>query len=62
MRVSRKDKYSFFYSVGALSTAHPGGLTDIRALLARLAVTKECHGWISLLVLEWTVIRSCPVN
>jgi hypothetical protein len=22
MRVSRKDKYSFFYSVGALSTAH----------------------------------------
>jgi hypothetical protein len=22
MRVSKKDKYSFFYSVGALSTAH----------------------------------------
>jgi hypothetical protein len=31
-------------------------------LLARLAVAKERSGWMSLLVLEWTVIRSCSVN
>jgi hypothetical protein len=31
-------------------------------LLARLAVAKERSGWMSLLVLERTVIRSCSVN